>query len=194
VSIGNTPVPAGSYSFFVVPAQSGSWTLIVNRDPVASTEAYKKEKDLVRVEARPLPAPARERLAYSIADFTNDVAQIDLEWEKVRLRLPVRLNTEQQVASVLRNLEQSPGAPFTQAARYELEQKKDYDAGLRYAERALALSPDWLAYWTKAQLLAAKGDKKEAYLNAVKSNELGQKSPRFFFANEVKKALNEWKP
>jgi hypothetical protein len=47
--------------------------------------------------------------------------------------------------------------------------------------------------WTKAQLLAAKGKHKEAYPLAQRANELGQKSPMFFFADDVKKALAEWK-
>jgi hypothetical protein len=193
VTVGGTPVPAGSYSLFVIPAEKGPWTIALNKDATASAQAYKKELDVVRVEAKPSPVPNRERLVYLIEDFGNDAANIDLEWEKVRVRLPIKLNTEQQVAASLKNLEENPGAGFTSAARYELEQKKDYDAGLKYAEKSIALAPDWLAYWTKAQLLAAKGNHKEAYVNAEKANELGQKSQRFFFADEVKKALKDWK-
>jgi len=194
VTVGGTAVPAGSYAFFVIPNQTGPWTIILNKDFMqGGAFNYKKELDVVRVDAKPQPIANRERLAYLIEDFSNDVANIDLEWEKVRLRLPVKLGTEQQVTASLKNLEDNPGAGFTQAARYELEQKKDYDAGLKYAEKSLALAPDWLAYWTKAQLYAAKGNHKEAYAAAEKANELGQKAPRFFFADEVKKALKDWK-
>lgn len=192
VSVGGTAVPAGSYSLFVIPAEKTPWTIVLNKDATASTGAYKKELDLVRVEAKPTPQPMRERLAYAIQDFSNDAANIDLEWEKVRVRLPIKLATEQQVAATLKNLEENPGSAFTSAARYELEQKKDYEAGLKYADKALSMGPDWLAYWTKAQLLAAKNNYKEAVVNAEKANELGQKSARFFFADEVKKALTDW--
>jgi hypothetical protein len=192
VSVGGVAVPAGSYSLFVIPNEKTPWTVILNKDATASTGAYKKDLDIVRVDVKPTPQPMRERLAYAIEDFSNDAANIDLEWEKVRVRLPIKLNTDQQVAATLKNLEDNPGAAFTTAARYELEQKKDYEAGLKYADKALSLAPDWLAYWTKAQLLEAKHNYKEAVTNAEKANELGQKSARFFFADEVKKALTDW--
>ena len=194
VTVGGSAVPAGSYAFFVIPNQNGAWTLILSKDVNQfGAFSYKKEADVVRVEAKPTPIPMRERLVYLIEDFNNDAANVDLEWEKVRVRLPIKLGTEQQVATTLKNLEDNPGGAFTSAARYELDQKKDYDAGLKYVEKSIALGQDWLNSWTKAQLLAAKGNHKEAYAWAEKANELGQKSPRFFYADEVKKALKDWK-
>ena len=47
---------------------------------------------------------------------------------------------------------------------------------------------------TKAQLLAAKGNKKEALPLAQKAADLGAQTPdRFFFEKDVKAALTEWK-
>jgi hypothetical protein len=193
VTVGGTAVPAGSYSLFVIPNEKGPWTIVLNKDATASTGAYKKELDLVRVDAKPtMTMPNRERLAYLIEDFSNEAANIDLEWEKVKLRLPIKLATDQQVAASLKNLEENPGAGFTQAARYELEQKKDFDAGLKFADKSISLGQDWLNTWTKAQLLAAKGNYKEALPLAEKANELGKGSPRFFFEEDVKKALTDW--
>ena len=66
-------------------------------------------------------------------------------------------------------------------------------AGLALVEKSLQMKEDWLNLWTKAQLLAAQGKQKEAYPLALRANELGQKSPMFYFAADVKKALAEWK-
>jgi hypothetical protein len=192
VTVGGTAVPAGSYSLFVIPNEKAAWTVVLNKDATASTAAYKKELDLVRVDAKPTAIPSRERLAYLIQDFGNDAANIDLEWEKVRVRLPIKLATDAQVTASLKNLEENPGAGFTSAARYELEQKKDFDAGLKYADKSIALGQDWLNTWTKAQLLAAKGNYKDALPLAQKADELGKSSPRYFFADDVKKALTDW--
>jgi hypothetical protein len=75
-----------------------------------------------------------------------------------------------------------------------LENKKDYDAGLKYIDQSLALKEDWFNIWIKAQLLAAKKNFKEAYPLAERSYQLGEKEgPGFFAKDEVKKELAEWK-
>ena len=75
-----------------------------------------------------------------------------------------------------------------------LENKKDFDAGLKYIDQSLALKEDWFNLWIKAQLLAGKKNFKEAYALADRSNQLGQKAgPGYFAKDEVTKALAEWK-
>lgn len=194
VTIGSTAVPAGTYQLYIIPNAKAPWTVIVSKDlNPQGVFAYKKEGDLLRLDVKPTPIPPRERLAYLVASFTNDTASIDLEWEKVRLSIPVKLNTEAQVAGSLKALDENAWLPYNAVARYFLEQKKDYDAGLKYVELSLKQKEAWLNVWTKAELLAAKGQHKEALPLAQRAQELGQKAPRFFFADEVKKALTEWK-
>ncbi len=76
-----------------------------------------------------------------------------------------------------------------------LETKKAYDAGLKYIDQSLALKEDWFNLFIKAQLLAAKGNYKEAVALAEKAQALGQKGPpgSFFFEADVSKALADWK-
>jgi hypothetical protein len=195
VSIGGTAVPAGSYAFFVIPNQKGNWTVILSKDTQQfGAFSYKKDQDLLRIDVKPQAIADRERLAYSFPDFATDTATLALDWEKVRIAVPIKLETSKQVAGMIKNLEENPQSQLTQAARYELEQAKDYDAGMRLVDKALSMKEQWLTVWTKAQLLAAKGNKKEALAMAQKANELGAQNPQgFFFAGEVKKALEEWK-
>ena len=42
--------------------------------------------------------------------------------------------------------------------------KKDWDGGLQLVNQSLALKEDWFNDWTKAQLLAGKGDSFAEYL------------------------------
>ena len=70
--------------------------------------------------------------------------------------------------------------------------QKDYDAALKHVDQSLAMKEDWFNLWTKAEILAAKGDRKEALALAQKADQLGGKNPQgFFFAADVKKALAE---
>ena len=194
VTFGTTPLPAGSYAFFLIPAQTGNWTVILNKDfnqPGAMN--YKKELDVLRMEVTPAAIPLRERLAYEVLDFDNAQATLAMEWEKVRIAIPIKLATDAQVDANLKTYDDSSFGPYNQAARYQLEQKKDFDAGLNLVEKSLRVKEDWTNTWTKAQLLAAKGKYKDALPLAQKAQQLGEKAPRFYAAEEIKKAIAEWK-
>ena len=54
-----------------------------------------------------------------------------------------------------------------------LETKKDYDTGLKYVDQSLALKEDWFNLWIKAELLAAKGNTKEARATGERAYDLG---------------------
>lgn len=193
VSVGTTPVPAGTYSLFVIPQQQGPWTVILNKDfNQAGTASYKKELDLLRLDVKPVEIPLRERLAYEIIDFSADNATLAMEWEKVRLPIPVKLDTDGQIAASLKNFEENTWGPYNQMAGYQLNVKKDYDAGLTYADKSLKIRETWQNVWTKSQLLAAKGKYKDAVALIQKAQKLGDKAPPFF-AQETGKQLAEWK-
>ena len=76
-----------------------------------------------------------------------------------------------------------------------LENKKDYDAGLKYVDQSLALKEDWYNLWIKAQLLAAKRQLQGGARRwPSAAYQLGEKDqPGFFLEGEVKKTLAEWK-
>jgi hypothetical protein len=193
VTLGETAVPAGSYSLFVIPKQEGTWTVIFNKDFAQSgTSTYKKDLDLLRIEIKPEAIPNRERLAYLITDFSNEVATLALEWEKVRLSIPLKLDTDKQVAANLKAVEDGAWSPYNSAANYLLTQKKDYDAGLAYAEKSIKVKETWQNVWTKAQLTAAKGKYKDALTLLQKAQKLADKPPSFF-TEESAKQLAEWK-
>jgi tetratricopeptide (TPR) repeat protein len=196
VTIDGKPVPAGDYAFFVIPQKApAAWTVILSSGVKQwGSMQYKKEQDFLRVDLKPVAIPDRERLGFVFPDFNSDQATLALEWEKVRLPLVIKLKTSEQAAQVIKNLEENPQSAWTQAARYELEQTKNYDQAIKLADKSISMQEDWLNDWTKAQALAAKGDKKGALALAAKADELGGKKPdRYFYAGEVKKALNEWK-
>ncbi len=194
VTVGSTPVPAGSYAFFVIPTAS-EWTLILNKDfNQNGSSNYKAELDVVRLSVHPKAIPPRERLAYLIADFTDDAASLDLEWEKLRASLPIKLGTQAQALANIKAATDGAWVPLNNAARYMLETAKDYDAGLQLVDKSLAAKEHWFNVWTKAELLAAKGKRKEALTYAQKAKQLGDKTPQaFFLAEDVNKALREWK-
>ena len=194
VSFADKPVPAGTYAFFVIPTK-GAWTVILNKkaDQAGTGRDYKQADDLLRVQVTPKAAPFRERLAYAITDFTDDKASLDLEWEKLRLTIPIAVQTSAQALANINSAVDGTWRTYANAARYMLESKKDYDTGMKYVDQSLALKEDWYNVWIKAELQAAKGNTKDARATGEHAYELGKKSDGFFLEGEVKKTLEEWK-
>jgi hypothetical protein len=194
VTLAGKPVPAGTYAFFVIPSK-GAWTVILNKraDQNGVGRDYKQAEDLLRVQVSPKSAPFRERLAYLISDFTDDKASLDLEWEKLRLSIPIGLATAVQATASVTAAVDGAWRTYANAARFMLETKKDYDTGTKYIDQSLALHEDWFNVWIKAELLAAKGSYKEARGQGDRAYELGKKSDQFFLEPEIKKTLAEWK-
>jgi hypothetical protein len=193
VQIAEKTVPAGSYAFFALPTPT-KWTLILSKDANQfGAFSYKKENDFLRVDVKPQPIPMRERLAYAITNFTDTNASLDLEWERVRVSLPIRVRTEEQVAAFIKALQNNGWNPWASAARYELE-KRHYEAGLQLIEKSIVLKETWLNVFVKAQLLAGRGNYKDAYPLAQKAKEMGEKDgDNFFLRDEVDSALKNWK-
>jgi hypothetical protein len=193
VTFGDKAVPAGTYALFAIPGKS-SWTLILNKnaDQLGSGRDYRNELDVARVQIHPKSAPHRERLACTIPDFTDDGATLAIAWEKVRLEVPIHVNTTADVMNNITALDETWRA-YANAARYMLETKKNYELGLRYIDQSLALKEDWYNVWIKALLLAAKSSYKEAGVVAGRALELGLKASDGLFPEaEVRQALASW--
>ena len=192
VTIADHAVPAGSYALFIIPTDK-EWTVILNKktDQFGAFD-YKKDQDLLRLAVKPQPIAHRERLAFTVSDFTDQAGSLDLEWEKVKVSIPFRVSTDAQALANIKAFNDDSSQSFTGAARYMLD-KKDYDAGLALIDKSIAAQESWLNLWTKASLLAAKGKYHDAYPLAERAKQLGEKSGRFFAEADVKKALVEWK-
>jgi len=194
VMFAGKPVPAGSYALFTIPT-SGDWTVILSKRPEqpGTAQNYKAEEDLLRVHLRPKAASFRERMTFLFSDSTDDKTSLDLEWEKLRLSIPITADTGRQTLASITAVLDDTWRNYANAARYMLETQKDYDTGLKYVEQSIALKEDWFNLWIKAELLAAKGSYKDAYPLAEKAYTLGQKAQVFFLEADVKKALADWK-
>jgi tetratricopeptide (TPR) repeat protein len=172
---------------------SAAWTVIINKDANASEDSYKQENDLVRFVVMPRNVESRERLQYSFKDFTEESTAVIMEWEKICISFRVVLSTSKQAAENIDKALGSTWAQYNNAARYYFDQK-DYNKALEYVNLSLTLQSHWFNNWVKAQILAAKGMTKDAYVYALKSKELGDKNLEgFWYKTQVEKALEDWK-
>jgi hypothetical protein len=192
VTIADKAVAAGTYSLFTIPGKA-TWTVILNRNTTASTDEYKQADDVLRLTVTPTAIAPRERLAFVFSDFGDAGGNLDLEWDKLKVSIPIKVSTDAQAQQNLAALSNNGWRPWNAGARYLLENKKSLDQALALVDKSLALKEDWFNTWTKAQVLMARGDKKGAHALAEKAKALGDKSDGFFFKDEVGKAIAEWK-
>jgi hypothetical protein len=169
--------------------------VILNKkaDQSGTARDYKADLDLVRFQVHTKAASHRERMTFLFSDFTDDKGTLDLEWDKARVSIPIRVDTEEQaLANITKGID-GAWRTYANAARYLGETKKDYDTGLKYIDQSLGLKEDWFNLWIKATLLAGKGKTKDAIAVGEKAYTLGQKADFFFLEPEIKKTLAEWK-
>ncbi len=86
VTIGGTLVPAGKYSFFIIPYENKDWVLILNKKNDGwGAFSYNEKEDIVRLNIAPKFVDTnQESLMYSIVE-----KGIQLAWGKMRVTLPI---------------------------------------------------------------------------------------------------------
>ena len=87
ISINNTTVSAGKYGFFIIPNESGDWTVILNeKNDGWGAYSYNEEEDVLRVKITPVFVDEnQEQLKYSVEENN-----IQFAWEKVRLHISLK--------------------------------------------------------------------------------------------------------
>ena len=186
-------VPAGTYCLFLLPTKAG-WTFILNKDTtLGGTDGYKASEDAIRVPATASTIPSRERLAFGVLDFSDASGTLAMEWDTVRVGVKFELPTRANVMASIRALKTDDWAPYNRAARYLLEAKTEPTYAMELVDKSIKLKEDWFNDWTKAQLLANAGNTKQALTLAQRAQELGKQSKNLFYADEVSKAIADWK-
>jgi Protein of unknown function (DUF2911) len=86
VSIAGQTLPAGKYGLFTIPGEK-EWTIVFNKDSEQwGAYGYKKEKDVLRITAKPMPLESSvEQLDIQV----SDAAEVSIAWEKVKVAFTV---------------------------------------------------------------------------------------------------------
>lgn len=194
--VGETPVPAGTYAVYAIPSK-GDWTVILNSNTKAwGTNGYDPANDVVRIAIKPQKLPeSRERLTFLFSNATDDAVHLDLEWEKVRVRIPIRIDTQGQVLASIDEAVKGAWQPHSISAKYLLDNGLQLERALELIEASIAIQPTWRNHWIKAQILGKMGDKKQAINAAQRAQSLGKGEFFFdsFYAEDVAQAIDGWK-
>jgi len=194
-TFGGTKVPAGTYALYTIPAKS-AWTVILNKNPNAGgTRGYDEKNDVARITVTPSQVPSRERLAFLFSDTTDDATRLDLEWETLRVSMPIAVDTKAQATANIDKALADAWRPHSNAARYVMDTGGDLNQAIAYIDTSIGIKPTWSNNWVKAQILAKQGKRTEAVASAEQAQKLGKGDEVFegFFKDQVAKAIADWK-
>jgi hypothetical protein len=194
-TFGDKPVKAGAYALYAIPGKT-SWTLVLNSNPAGNATEPDAKTDVARITVKPtaLPAP-RERMTFVFSDTADDSTNLDLEWEKLRVRVPLKVDTKAHVGKGIEEATAGAWRPHWQAARYLLDSNGDLGQALAFIDKSVAIQPTWANNWVRAQILGKQGKKPEAKAAAEQALTLGKGDKVFedFFKADIEKAAAGWK-
>ena len=166
VRVGGTSLPAGSYGLHMLP-RANEWTVIFSSQSHGwGSYGYNPREDLIRMKVTPVAAEPTERLAYTFDDPTDQAVTLSLRWERLRVPIPLEVDTRQVVVASLRDQVRGLGQFYPEtwsaAAGWCASHDTNLDEALVWADRSLAMKETFVGLRTKAALLEKKGDSKTA--------------------------------
>ena len=195
ITIGGKEVAAGEYSMQAIPVENRDWTIIINSDAgLQGLSGYKKENDIVRVNAKAMVNSFTESFTIGFDKITATSAVISIKWEKLNIEVPFTVNTGMIAKS---NIEaaikegKDLDKVYSKAAGY-FKDMKDYETALMYVDKSLKIKKAHPAMFTKAGILKAEGNTAEAIKVAKEALKLANKAESKGWANYIEKNIKAW--
>lgn len=177
VMVEGKPLPAGKYALFTIPGKE-RWTVVFNKTQQWGAFNYEEADDVLRVEVTPRPAPHRERLQFTIEDFTDTAATVVLAWEK--LAVPVKLTFDTPKIALAAAEQELRPSLLINWARWLQQSNVAPDKALAWVQRGTSTEQGAKSYWGKAveaRLLAKAGKVAEAKAAAAAAIPLAPTAP-----------------
>ncbi len=156
---------------------------------VTSPGAYKKDQDVVRVEAKTKElTESMETFTMQFANVKNGSCDLQIMWDKTAVSLPITANTQEAMKAQIAQLLSKDNRPYYNSALYYMNNDLDLNQALAWLDKAVELEPNLLRnHYQRANLLVKMGKKEEAKTAAKKGIELAkaQKDNNFLKLNET---------
>lgn len=192
VKINGNELPAGTYGIHTIPNEN-EWEFIFSKDTkVDGSSNFNKEKEVLRVKAKPEEHHFMERMTFLFTDVTDNSVSVNLLWDKLKVSFKIETNTQELFLSKAR--EQLSWSPTFQAAQYCLTNNINLEEAYKWIEASCLINE---VYWNtrvKAQIQNKLGMKNESIATMEKAISLGSKMEEApFDYDNMKKMLEGWK-
>ena len=193
-------VPAGTYSFFILPESDSVWNIVLNRDTTLwGLEGYDELKDVAYLRVTPTKVPFHETMQFSFSDIGTNTGFLNMTWENSQIA--VRIETEIE-KKALANIEEAlkKAAPddwytWAQCADYMVARKELHQRALELINKSIAIKETFFNNWVKAKLYALNKEYEMAADLTAKAIQLGKNEPESYqtYARDIENAHNSWK-
>src|SRR5437016_6379701 len=166
VLINGQPLKAGTYSMHAIPGKT-EWTIIFNNDPGQwGSFSYDNTKDALRIKTKAQTmSDNQEWLEYGFDPVTDNTAQVNLRWERLRVPFTVEVKDVKAAwrthANALMAANPANEELPRQVANAYLSDK-NYDEALKFVDQSIKIKETFRNLSTKANILWAAGKKDEA--------------------------------
>jgi len=196
IKVGGKALPAGTYSFFTIPAE-GEWAVIFSKQQGQwGAYQYDPQQDAARVMAKPSTADHLEWMEFSFEDMTPTTANLTLRWEKLKLVVPIEVDVNGLTLAKAREEIGKAKAddwrtPY-RAAQFTFDNNVALDEGAKWLDQSLAIEQAYANLGLKARWQAKTGDTKGAIETANKALEANKKAKTPADASSLETLLAEW--
>lgn len=193
-------VPAGTYSFFILPENETDWNIVLNKDTTLwGLEGYNELNDVAYLRVTPKQIPFQETLQFSFGEISSNTGTLNLSWEKSQVSIRIETEVEKKaLANIQKALkEAAPDDWYTwaQAANYLLDRRDQHEKALEYINKSITIKDNFYNNWVKARLYALNREYQVASTLCAKAIKLGNEEPQAYrtYAQEIETAHKDWK-
>jgi len=166
VKIAGKDLPAGTYGFHILP-NANDWTLILSTVYTGwGSYSYNEKEDALRFKVNPLLGDFKERLVYSFEYATDSTVNAVMQWEKVKIIFPIKVDVHAVVLRHLRNdlrsNHQFYWQSWSRAANYCLQQNINLQEAMTWIDRSINMNENYSNLSVKAGLLKKAGQEAES--------------------------------
>lgn len=197
IVIEDQEVAAGTYAIYTIPSEK-DWTFILSSDTTLwGARGYDASKDVLRQAISPKTLPERiETMEFRWLNLTHTRGDLVLEWENIRLAIPIALRTHEQVdASIAAELNETAQAgDYYRAARYYLDNKLDLSNAKGWMDRWLELNGEQFGIMRYQAIIEKQlGNDADAERIMRRSLELAEARPNPHYVSMNTRTLEEWR-
>lgn len=193
-------VPAGTYSFFILPESDSVWNIVLNRDTTLwGLEGYDELQDVAYLRVSPKKVAFHETMQFSFSDIGANTGNLNLTWENSQVTVRIETEIEKKALANI-NEALAKAAPddwyiWAQCADYMVAHRDLHQKALTLINKSIAIKETFFNTWVKAKLYALNKEYEVAADLTAKAIQLGKIEPETYqtYARDIENAHNSWK-
>ena len=158
---------------------------------------YKPEKDVLRVNVKPVAADPQEWMQFSFEDMTPSSTNLVLRWEKLRVVVPIAVDVNPLVLTgaraALASAKPDDWRTRYQAANFCFNSDVALDEGRKWLDQSIVIEPTYQNLSLRAKWQMKDGKRKDAMETAEKAIATGKASKEKVDTEPTEKLLAEWR-